>query len=472
MVTKVKNVLSVLGVFVALILSYVVSAVTLDVNEGDLVEFEKVKINGVTVYEKVGNNSYFYPTYVYPGEELTFYVLYKGLTNSTDVRVEAVLPGYEYNLIEDVSDNFEIVNGTYKYVQGTLRIPEDIEAGKVYPLKIEFLSDTNVDYIEIPLDIEKPPKYILDVDTQVLPKLLKYSFKCPSCAENKINVMVRLENRGKKTLKHVNVVAYLKEYPEVTKTVVYLYQNRDDQFNGQLGPGEVATLKGTIDLNSVPFSIPSGTYHVVVEVRYDYNHKAIKKEQTVEIVNIDELQKQKEENKTEVKKPQKVVATSSSIEVSVNPAEPITLTKEGESKIITLLIKNNENARIDLKVKVESVPQVVTEVNPPKVSIEPLGTATVRIKVSANEEGVYPLTIKLLNDNDEVIKVIRDQVEAKYNNYSQAVLLTIIIVLIVLIVAVIIALILKKNSDKVEREKIIIEKEKGPNIKVEEDELY
>jgi len=463
-------VLKIMTLFTALILSHLSFALTLDVNEGDLVEFKKVEINGITVYKKVGDNSYFYPTYVYPGEKVTFYVLYKGLKDEDNVRVEATLPGYDYDLVTDVSSDFEVVEGKYKYIVGKIEIPKDIKAGKEYPLKIEFLSDDNVDYIEIPLDVEKPTKYILDVDTQVLPKLLKYSFKCSSCAENKINVMVRLENRGKKTLKHINVVAYLKEYPEVTKTVIYLFQNRDDEFNGQLGEEEVATLKGTIDLNSVPFSIPSGTYHVVVEVRYDYNHKTIKKEETVEIVNIDELQK--EENKTqEVQKPKKIVATSSSIEVSVNPAEPITLTKGGESKIITLLIKNNEDARVDLKVKVETLPQVITEVNPTKVSIEPLGTATVRIKVSANEEGIYPLTIKLLNDNDEVIKVIRDQVEAKYSNYSQAILLTIIIVLIVLIVAVIIALILKKNS-KTEKEKIIIEKEKGPNIKVEEDELY
>jgi preprotein translocase subunit SecG len=430
------------------------------VNDGSIITFEQVKINGINVFIR---NTTFQNIYVYPGENLSVIVYYKGVKNVSDATFVFTIPGYEYKFFYKTKNNIKILANYTNYVSAKFQIPKDMPKGD-YFIRIELQSKEGTDYIQLPIRVDTPSKYILTVDADVFPKLLKYSFKCNSCAENKYKVLVRVENRGDQTLKHVNVEAYLQEYPELTLTKIYLYDNTDDQFNGQLAPGEVATLTGYIDLNTIPFPLKTGTYHVVVKVNYDYNHKNITKIFPVQLVNIDEMQEQN--NKT-----QNLVASPNTIDVSINPPTPLVLNGNNQGEY-NLTIINKANARTNVKVQVETLPQVNYQVIPPKVSIEPLGRATVQIKLIPQEEGVYPVKIKLLNDNGEVIKVIDTKVEYTSNNLQNLVIAVIIFILII-VIFLIIALILKKNlNNKYEKETVIIEKEKGPNIKVEEEELY
>jgi hypothetical protein len=454
---------------VSLFTAFSVSTV---VKDGNIVEFKEIKINGLTVFESNSTDYSFYPTYVYPGEELELAIEYEGVTDDTQVRLRVTLPGYDYDLIEGYTPEFEVINGTYKALKVKIKLPEDLIDDE-YPLKVEFLGTENSDYIELPLKVEAPVKKILEVDTEVIPKLLKYSFKCNDCASNKIKVITRLENRGKKTLKHVNVYAYLKEYPEITKTIVYLYHNRDDEFNGQLEPDEVATLEGTIDLSIMPFPLKTGTYHVVVEIRYDYNHQKIVKEEKVEIVNIDDIYNQEEkESEEQEEKPEKIIATSDSVIVKVN--NPIMKLEEQKPAEFELTLKNKEESRINLIVDVVAPEGLQVNVDHPKVSLDSLGEENVKIKVYPLQPGVYPVKLVIKNENGQPIIEKSLLVEANYSNLLENILLGVIILLIVLIIVVLIILALKKEGGNggVEKEKVIIQREKGNNIKVEEDELY
>jgi len=448
-----------LKVFKTLVSIFLISitllfSVTPVVKDRDIVSIKEVKIDGLTVFESNGTDFSFYPTYVYPGEELEILVKYKGVVDDTQVRLRVTIPGYDYDLIQGHTPIFEVINGTYKSIKIKIKLPEDLLDDE-YPLKIEFLGMENEDYVELPLRVEAPVKKILEVDTQVIPKLLKYSFDCSTCANNKIKVLVRIENRGKKTLKHVNIYAYLKEYPEVTKSVVYLYHNKDYVFNGQLEPYEVATLEGEIDLNNLPFPLKTGTYTVVVEIRYDYNKQKITKEEKIEIVNIDETYKATKEKEEE--KPKKVLATSDTIEVKVDT--PVKELKKKGTAEFELYLKNKEQARTNLIIDVSAPEGVKVDVSAPKVSIDALGEEIVKIKVYPIESGVY--LIKLIIKNEEGRTIIEKNllVEANYSNLLEQILLAIIILLAVLIIVVLIILALKKESkNNIEKEKIIVEK--------------
>jgi len=465
-----KQILRVITTILLIPLSLLFS-ISPEISDGDIVQVKEVKINGLTVFKSNGTDYSFYPTYVYPGEELEITIKYKGVTDDTQVRLRVTIPGYDYELIEGYTPIFEVINNTYKSIKVKINLPEDLIDDE-YPLKIEFLGMENQDYVELPLRVEAPVKKILEVDTQIMPKLLKYSFDCVSCAKNKIEVLVRIENRGKKTLKHVNIYAYLKEYPEITKTVVYLYQNKDYVFNGQLEPEEVASLRGEIDLSYIPFPLKTGTYTVVVEIRYDYNKQKIVKTEKVEIVNIDEIiEKDKEEEKEEkIEEKREIIATSEMINVKIDT--PIKELKEEGFAEFELELRNKEQLRTNLIIDVLSPEGIKVEIDSPKVSLDALGKETVKIKAYPLESGVYPIKVIIKNEEGKTIIEKSLLVEAKYQNLLEKVLLAIIVVLAVVIIAVLIILALRKGGNgKLEKEKVIIEKEKS-NIKVEEDELY
>jgi hypothetical protein len=429
--------------------------------DGSIVDVKEIKFNGMTVFYDEEGTTYVYPTYVYPGQEFQIWVKYLGVKEDHDVRLRVTIPGYDYDLIQGNTNTFEIIPGKWNFLTASIKLPKDILDGE-YPLKIEFLGKENSDYVEIPLDIEAPVKSILDVDVQVIPPAVKVGEN----TEGKIKIVARIENRGKEELKHVNVVAYLKEYPTLTRTVVYLYHNTDDTFNGILEPGSVATLEGTIDLNTLPVPPKSGSYTLVVEVRYDYNHQTITKEFPIEVINVNELKQVKEEQ------PQKVVATEETVNVEVSK-QLIQLDNNKNIAEVEIIVKNNKNARTEVQFALEGK-GINAKITPAKVSVEPLGQSKATLTIEGVNSGVYPIKVKVLNENGQEIASKTIMVEVDKTDVVTTILYALLVIIFVLIIAVIVALIFKGKGKKGESnggEKVIIQ-EKGPNVKVEEEELY
>ncbi len=459
MINKIKKILSLISVVLLGVVGCVIGINYIQ-NDGNIVDIKEVKIKDITVLKDEGNTTYIYPTYVYPGEEFSLRITYLGKEDDSETRLRVTLPGYDYNLIEGNTDTFEVLNGKWDTITAKIKLPKDIEAGE-YPLKIEFLGKENSDYIEIPLDVEARPKSLLDVGIDVLPPAVKVG----SNSDGKIKIIVRIENRGKEKLKHVNVVAYLKEYPVLTKTVVYLYHNTDDAFNGILEPGSVATLEGVINLNEVlPVLPPSGTYHVVVEVRYDYNHKSLEKETPIEIINVNELKNKENENKEKI-------AVSPNVEIEVsNPL--VEITKENQIANIGITVKNKENMRTEVQLKLEGE-GVNAKLQPSKLSIEALGEGKATLTVEGVNNGVYPIVVKVLNEKGEEIGSKTIIVEVNKRDMITTLLYGTLGIILALIIATLIALIIKgKRKKENGREIMTKNEEKKTDIKVEEEELY
>jgi len=124
-----------------------------------------------------------------------------------------------------------------------------------------------------------------------------------------------------------------------------------------------------------------------------------------------------------------------------------------------------------------SSPEVdnLTKITPAKVSVEPLGQSKATLMVEGVvSSGVYPIKIKILNENGQEIGSKTIMVEVDKTDVVTTILYSLLVIIFVLIIAVIVALIFKGKGRKEGSnggEKMIIQ-EKGPNVKVEEEELY
>ena len=228
-------------------------------------------------------------------------IFLKGNTTSDKVRVEAWIGGYEYGRIDDESEIFEVEpNVTYRKTL-TLEIPEDLDANDDYTLHVEVSDDDNNVEKEFKLRVQEI-RHRLDV----LDVLLSPGSNLE--AGDNLFVTVRLENLGAKKEEDIKVTASIRDLGVSTSTYI-------DELTAEEDPDEdEETSMSSDDLFlEIPEDAKEGLYKLDVVVEYNRGRTVLT--ETMQVFVKEEDKDLDEDEKDEVKVPEKEPVTPTTPEV-------------------------------------------------------------------------------------------------------------------------------------------------------------
>ncbi len=312
-------------------------------------DISKVEVNDITVTE-LGD-----AVYVEAGSDVDVEVFIEGNGSSDNVRVKAWIGGYEYDLIEDRSDIFEVEpNVDYKKTL-ILYIPKDIDASDDYTLNVEVFDDDQSLEKEFTLRVQEK-RHFLDIQDIILR---------PSSVESGkvLFVTVRVENLGDKKEEDIQVNVAIPELGVSSRDYIdelVPEENTDDDDE------ETSASSNEIFLR-IPNDAKSGDYDVVVEVVYNRGHDVIEGKTKVHVDGITK----------EVAKEETLVTVDSQSKTA----------NRGEQVNYRVMVANlgNKAQRYSLEVSGESL-WASSRVDPLFVNVKPGETSELSVMLNVKED--------------------------------------------------------------------------------------
>ena len=208
---------------------------------------EQVYVNGISA----GDNT----IQVELGSSLQVQVYLEG-TGEQDVEIRAWIGGYEYGLIQDVTDMFDVEDGVSYKKYLYLDMPEDMDSSEVYTLYVEVYDSTDSEMVEYDVYLEDPRHSISIKDVFLSNSQVE--------AGDYLGIKVRLENLGESVEKDIKITATL----EGVSSRVYLEElgAKDSETDDEVS-SETLYLTVPEDLQ--------GDYMLQIEVEYNNGYSTV-----------------------------------------------------------------------------------------------------------------------------------------------------------------------------------------------------
>ncbi len=301
-----KNALKIIGVLVMLAtLSFVATAYT---EPYDLVE---VEVEGVRFHQEGEGHAV---VSVERGQEIDIDVVLRGIQGNEDVqdvRIEAVLGGYDRKEVRAVTDSFTVEAGVfYPAKRLTLALPDDLDTRDTYTLQIRAYDQHN----SISWGDDTDPKHeegtieLRIVETEHSLKILDVDFD-PNLnyveAGDRLFADVRVENLGYQTEEDVRVVMEIPSLNLFTSSYIDRLDadrecDRDNDFErSRYNEGRCQNS----ETEPVSLQIPSdaeGTHDVFIRVEYDDGDEVLEEVYTVTLTEVSEPTEPTSDTETEV----------------------------------------------------------------------------------------------------------------------------------------------------------------------------
>ncbi|MEA3378533.1 MAG: hypothetical protein U9Q69_02725 [Nanoarchaeota archaeon] len=263
-----KNKLKVLGILALLLIGL---AVVPAVSALDFV-FDKIEINGDSV--DVNNPE---TVAIERGETVNLHVLLhvNATSDVDDLRLRAWIGGYEYGLIEDMTEVFKLSEtGSRKAFDLTLELPADMEIEDDYELHVEVLNHNVEMTVPLSLEVEKTRHKVVVQDVLVNPLN-------PDAGDN-VFVTVRLENMGDNKEEDIRV--------EVSalgvSASVYVDELGTEEEDDLFEDDETSESTKPLVLR-LPENVAAGDYDLDVKVTYNRGHSVVNEVHTLTVGSVE-----------------------------------------------------------------------------------------------------------------------------------------------------------------------------------------
>jgi len=366
---KMKKLLGILMGMFALFLIPMVSALDVDIVDVD--------VNGIDM----DNN----PTvYVERGESISIRVQIEADDNLTeddevaeDLRVRVSISGYEYDIIEDVSDIFNLDEGLTAVKTLNLEIPEDIDANEEYTLEVEIVGGEGPNTEEeFTLKIEAQ-RHSLNIQNVIFSPGLSIDANTPLFVE------VRVENIGDKKEEDILVQVSIPALGISQSTYIDELASVED--DGEDLEDSESTNALFLDLSNAA----AGTY--TLEVTVEYNNGYSEETESYDLTITGGVNG--------------IITTEDVIDV----ANKVKTIAQGESVVYKVDIANLGSSAKTYSVEVVGLDIWATSsVDPSFTLVQAGNTGEIYIYVSAKEDstiGQHMFTVKV-KEGSNVVKEI------------------------------------------------------------------
>jgi len=302
--------------------------------------------------------------------ELTVDVFLEGTGLTQDVKVKAWFGGYEYNLIEDYTEMFDVEDGvTYKKTL-TLEIPEDLnlDEDNYYTLYVQIYDSNEFEEFSSIIYFEEP-RHKLGI------KDIIFSNTAP---DEYLGVQVRLTNLGESKEEDIRVTVSIPELEISTRTYVdeLAARNQDtEDTNDEVTIGTMY-LRLPADAN--------GDYEVQVQVDYNNDYSTTTESEYIRVSGY--------------------TSYDESALVSISSLSDLKVGKESKFKIqITNLEENPQEFNIEIEgnfefdyidtITVDNVQESTVTVTPLESGAQSL-SVTISTSNGTVSENIYSYTVQ------------------------------------------------------------------------------
>ena len=365
-------------------------------------DISKVEVDDITVTEN-GD-----AVYVEAGSDIDVEVFIDGNGSSDDVRVRAWIGGYEYDLIEDKTQLFEVEPNVDYRKTLRLQIPKDIDASDDYTLNVEIFDDDNSVEREFTLRLQEK-RHFLDIQDVILR---------PSSIEagRVLFATIRVENLGDRKEEDIQINVAIPELGVSARDYIdelVSVENTDDDDE------ETSASSNEIFLR-IPEDAKTGDYELVVDVIYNRGHDVVRAQT---LVHVDEVSGVDNEN-TIVN----VDAQSKNVNAGDQVGYRIMIANMGE-----------EVQRYSLEVSGEGL-WATSRVDPLFVTVKPGETADLNVILDVKDnapEGRNSFVVKV-NSGEQLVKEISLTADVNGSGLSEGTRRALTIVFGVLVVLLVI----------------------------------
>jgi hypothetical protein len=201
--------------------------------------------------------------------ELTVDVFLKGTGLTKDVKVKAWFGGYEYNLIEDYTEMFDVENGVSYKKTLTLEIPEDLnlDEDNYYTLYVQIYDGDEYEEFSSTIYFEEPRHKVGIRD-------IIFSNTAP---DEYLGVQVRVTNLGENKEEDIRVTVSIPDLEISTRTYVDELAARNQDTENTNDEVTVGTLYLRLPADAY------GDYEVQVQVDYNNDHDSTIKSEYIRV---------------------------------------------------------------------------------------------------------------------------------------------------------------------------------------------
>lgn len=314
------------------------------------------------------------------GQPVTLDVAVYGNSNK-DVRLRAWIGGYEYDIVEDASEMFDVENGVTEWKKLSFDVPEDMVAGKPYTLNIELFDEHNTVERQYTLYVEAKRHNIAVQDVMLTPSS---SLE----AGQTLFAKIRLENMGEKKEEDIRVTLSIDALGVSTRN----YMDELPKYMADENSGNAPTLSLMIPENAA-----TGDYKVKVSVSYNRGH-----EETVEevFVHVDGVSAET------LKNTKSMVSVESVKELSLN-----------EESVVKIMVANLGKKTNVYSLEAAGLDNWADSSLVSSVSVAPGQTGELLVRVTPKSEGNHAFSLKV-KENGSLVKEasLNAEVVAKENN--------------------------------------------------------
>ncbi|MAG08357.1 hypothetical protein CMO89_02705 [Candidatus Woesearchaeota archaeon] len=259
-------------------------------------------------------------------DEIDILLVFDSNINTSDMQIEAVLRGYDYgDLIEDISEVFEVKSGNRYDTRLQLRIPRRLEQGR-YDIKLRFDDRTDATYtVTYPLDVGSA-RHALQIKDVVLDPENEIK------AKRTIISKVRVKNYGERDEESVKVKISIPELGISASEYIDEIESGDSVTSPEL-------------FMRVPEGTETGQYTLRVKVEYHDGEKAEEEEFSYRVLGADEEETGGNEETPESRTVITISQETQEVTAGVGGiVYPITIANEGsESRTYSVEVEGADN---------------------------------------------------------------------------------------------------------------------------------
>jgi len=398
----------------------------------DKYQITDVKVRGMSAELNNKDNV----IYVERGQRVSVEVFFRGSELCSvgednacyDTRLRAYFGGYEYGVVEDTSEIFQVLPGVNDHKVLYLQMPNDLEASELYTLNIEMFDDEDSVRQKFYVRVEEPRHEVNIFDTIFNPTGAVR-------AGDALFASVRVENLGDNTEESVKVTVSVPQLGIRTSEYVDLLVTEQESNSGGISSSRRTSATSNDLLLMIPQDTVAGNYEVVVTVEYNRGHDVAEKKYTLQVAS-----------------PRVVVQNTPSVRVNV--ASTLQALRAGESGSFTFSVSNLGQEPVTVTFDASGVEGWGTlNVNPGSVTVSPNTVKDVVVTVFANEgiEGTKLVSVNAkVNGNNvaqESLTVSVTKSAGSSETVKKVLIAGFLVLLGILVILAIILVVKKLTSD-------------------------
>ena len=292
------------------------------------------------------------------GQHVTLDVAVYGNVNKDNLRVRAWIGGYEYDVVEDESEMFDVEKGVMEWKKLSFDVPEDMVSGKTYTLNLQIFDANNEVNRQYNLYVEAERHNIVVQDVIFNPNTALES-------GDTFFAKVRLENMGEKKEEDIRVDLVIESLGISTRT----YLDELPKYMADENSANTQTLSLTIPENAA-----TGDYKVKAVVTYNRGHSETVEEFMIRVNGV---------SANDVKSTDSMISVQSVKDMNLN-----------EETLVKVMVAN-----MGKKTKVYSIEAAGLSWADSSlssfISVAPGQTGELIVKVTPNEAGSHAFSIHL-----------------------------------------------------------------------------